>query len=186
MRTMNKRFLSLTLTAATLTAGIIGVLAPAPGPGSHVVISREDSTPDEQRRMLAASVLAASLPQSDGSVHPRTAGAVASLMSPATDPGCALPAVEDYFAGAGEVEANGEMLEGMVDLLAGDISDRFADTALSTDRDALSAIRAQTVAVYAEPYRELIRLGTENGAHEQERILEQELFHCAAAASTYP
>ena len=174
---MNKRKLSTLLALSVAAATVAGILAAGaqggPAQGGHSAASAP-----QLRHELAATVLAASPPQGDGGIHPREAGAIAGILSPATDPACAEDAVDDYLGRVTEVGSNAEMLRGMVSLLGGDLADRFSGVALDANAEALSVLRSQVVALHAEPYRQLVSLGEENGMHQQAGRLEQELLFC--------
>lgn len=136
-------------------------------------------TDEEQREALAGMVLAAHHVQ-DGDIHPRAAAAVAMLMDKSTDPGCAAHAVRTHFAALNETEDSAQSAEAMIDLLAGDLTDRLSATALEAlDGETLSALRNQVVALHAEPYRQLLRLGSANNRHALAQALEGELISCA-------
>lgn len=174
---MNKGRLSLTLAAASAAVAVLGVLF-AGAQASRPAGDSSARTVLELRHELAALVLAASPPQGDGGIHPREAGAIAGILSPATDPACAEDAVDGYLGRVTEVGSNAEMLRGMVSLLGGDLADRFSGVALDANAEALSVLRSQVVALHAEPYRQLVSLGEENGMHQQAGRLEQELLFC--------
>lgn len=175
---MNKRKLSTLLALSAAAATVAGILA-AGAQGGPVQSGHSAASAPQLRYELAATVLASSHPMGDGMIHPRTAGAISGILSPTTDPMCAEEAVLDYRDRVAEAGATAEMLEGMVSLLGGDLSDRFAGIALDAGPETLSVLRSQVVALHAEPYRQLVRMGEQNTMHQQAWALEQDLFLCS-------